>query len=106
WVGCRKGMRTTSPGGPVGFGWNISVAQKFPERSNVQAVAVVRPVAHSVGTVGKLAFGFTFQTLALPPSGLAKLARRFSVATYSIPSGPSAIQVGVASRNGASVSLG
>jgi len=87
-------------------GWNISAAQKLLARSNVQAVAVVSPLAHDVGTVGKLALGLTRHTLDCPDPYTNKFATKFSVATYSIPSGPSAMQVGVASRNGTFVSLG
>jgi len=49
--GSWNGMRTRSPGAPP-VGANISAAQKLPERSKVQAVAVVSPLAHSVGAAG------------------------------------------------------
>src|SRR6478735_5319201 len=52
-LGWRNGILTTSPGGFAWSPpWNISVAQKLPERSNVQAVTVVRPDVHTWGAVG------------------------------------------------------
>ena len=57
WVicdGCWNGMTTTSPGGPALFGWNISVAQKFPARSKVHAVAGRDPARPQLGHRGVL----------------------------------------------------
>src|SRR5262249_36543780 len=51
--GSANGTRTMSPGGVAARPpAHISLAQKLPARSNVQAVTVVRPDAHSVGGVG------------------------------------------------------
>src|SRR5664279_3922963 len=84
--GYLNGIRTTSPGAPV-VGWNISVAQKFPFRSKMHAVGVVKPLVHSCGAAGNLAFGSTRHTSDCPEPDTRTLATKCNVATYNMPSG-------------------
>src|SRR5207245_772945 len=71
----------------------------------VHAVTVVNPEAQTVGSVGKFAFGSTRYTCEAPPPP-TKFEIRSSVPTYSIPSGPWAMQVGVESRSAPPASFG